>query len=150
LLQNVPRCDSAWTAIRVLEWLATGNVSFGGVQPVSRGVLHCGDAAGFIHPLTGDGMAMAARSGELAAATIGAALRGDLPKHDVAPLYERAWRREFTSRLKWGGAFTARSDIAARLALFDGAIESRAAVRAPSRCVDARLKRIEGEINASA
>lgn len=103
LLQECPALRKRMCgAKRVLEWLATGNVSFGGVKPTSRGVLHCGDAAGFIHPLTGDGMAMAARSGELAAATIGAGLRADLPQQDVAPLYERAWRREFTSRLKWG------------------------------------------------
>jgi len=92
----------------VTPWLATANVSFGRQLPVepgvlrgSPGVLRCGDAAGYIHPLTGDGMAMAARSGELAGAIIGAQLRGGLSAHDAAVLYEAAWRREFAARLQW-------------------------------------------------
>jgi flavin-dependent dehydrogenase len=84
-----------------MEWLATANVSFGKTHPSHDGVLYCGDAAGYIHPLTGDGMAMAARSGELAAAIVSASLRDGLAGKDVAPLYERAWHREFGSRLRW-------------------------------------------------
>jgi flavin-dependent dehydrogenase len=103
LLRQCPalaqRMDGAHQA---MSWLATGNIGFGVTQPVRGDVLFCGDAAGFIHPLTGDGMAMAARSGELAAAVIGAHLRGGLSARDVAPLYARAWRREFASRLRWG------------------------------------------------
>ena len=81
------------------DWLATGNVTFGSAQPMSGGVFNCGDAAGFIHPLTGDGMAMAARSGELCAAVLGAALRGDLTDAQAAELYAAAWHREFDARL---------------------------------------------------
>jgi flavin-dependent dehydrogenase len=47
-------------------------------------------------------MAMAARSGELAAAVVGASLRGGLSPSDVPQLYAAAWRREFAQRLKWG------------------------------------------------
>lgn len=82
-------------------WMATGNVSFEKRAPISDGLLRAGDAAGYIHPLSGDGMAMAVRSGELAAATLGAALRGDLNRADVAPLYEASWHREFGRRLSW-------------------------------------------------
>jgi flavin-dependent dehydrogenase len=63
-----------------MPWLSTANITFGGTQPVQDGVLRCGDAAGFIHPLTGDGMAMAARSGELAAVIIVATLKHGLKK----------------------------------------------------------------------
>ena len=38
-----------------------------------------------------------------AAATLGAALRGDLKRADVAPLYQASWHREFGRRLAWGG-----------------------------------------------
>jgi len=89
-------------ATRAMPWLATANIVFGKFQPQQDGVLFCGDAAGFIHPLTGDGMAMAARSGELAAATIAACLRGGLARADVAPIYQSAWHREFDVRLRWG------------------------------------------------
>ena len=88
-------------ATPVFDWMATGNVSFESLAPTRGDVLRAGDAAGYIHPLTGDGMAMAMRSGELAAATIGASLRGGLKRPDVAPLYEGAWGREFGRRLEW-------------------------------------------------
>lgn len=83
-------------------WMATANVSFEKREPIGDdGILRAGDAAGYIHPLSGDGMAMAVRSGELAAATVGAGLRGDLKRADVAPLYSASWHREFGRRLEW-------------------------------------------------
>ena len=89
-------------ALAEFAWMATANVSFERRAPTSGdGVLRAGDAAGYIHPLSGDGMAMAVRSGELAAATLSAALGGDLKRADVAPLYAAAWHREFGRRLKW-------------------------------------------------
>ena len=83
------------------DWMATANVSFEKREPTSEGLLRAGDAAGTIHPLSGDGMAMAVRSGELVAATLGASLRGDLNRADVAPLYSASWHREFGRRLSW-------------------------------------------------
>ena len=83
-------------------WLATANVSFEQRAPLGDdGILRAGDAAGTIHPLSGDGMAMAIRSGELAAATLDVAVRGDLQRADVAPLYAASWHREFGQRLSW-------------------------------------------------
>jgi len=82
-------------------WLATANVAFGRQEPVGDGILRIGDAAGYIHPFAGDGMSMAARSGELAGAIIGAQLRGGISANDACTLYEAAWRREFASRLSW-------------------------------------------------
>ena len=83
-------------------WLATANVSFEKRAPTDDdGILRAGDAAGYIHPLSGDGMAMAVRSGELAAATLVVGVRGDLKRADVAPLYAASWHREFGRRLSW-------------------------------------------------
>ena len=74
-------------ATRVSAWLATANVQFCAREPVSPdGILRVGDAGGYIHPLAGDGMAMAAREGELAAAILGAHLRGGLNCQNVAEL----------------------------------------------------------------
>ena len=103
LMQQCPALKARLDdATPLMPWLATANVSFGRAQPTrADGVLWCGDAGGYIHPLTGDGMAMAARSGELAASIIASSLRGGLKNEDVAPLYERAWRREFANRLRW-------------------------------------------------
>jgi flavin-dependent dehydrogenase len=88
-----------------MPWLATSNISFGGSTPSAGSALHCGDAAGFIHPLAGDGMAMAARGGELAAAITSAQLRGEISEKVAREIYEKAWRREFSPRLKWSGIF---------------------------------------------
>ncbi len=89
-------------ATPAFAWLATANVSFEQRAPITDdGLLRTGDAAGYIHPLSGDGMAMAVRSGELAAATLGAALDGGLKRADVAPLYAASWQREFGRRLDW-------------------------------------------------
>lgn len=101
LTQSAALSRTFTDAKRVTQWLATANVSFGKQAPAEAGVLRCGDAAGYIHPLTGDGMAMAARSGELAGAIIGTQLRGAISANDAAMLYDAAWRREFTSRLQW-------------------------------------------------
>jgi len=99
-------------ATRICEWQSTGNVSFGRFRPigesgdengapnaVARGALCAGDAAGYIHPLTGDGMAMALRAGELAGA-VARQIRGGLEIEEAARLYRAAWRREFAARLQ--------------------------------------------------
>jgi flavin-dependent dehydrogenase len=83
------------------DWLATGNVSFDRFAPTREGVLRVGDAAGYIHPLSGDGMAMALRSGELAARSVLHALQWNLAPEEAARSYSLMWRREFASRLKW-------------------------------------------------
>ncbi|MDF2439354.1 MAG: hypothetical protein JWN98_338 [Abditibacteriota bacterium] len=115
LLQRMPHLNARLNNARQeFDWMATGNVFFGDITPLRHtaevaglesGVLCCGDAAGFIHPLTGDGMAMAARSGELAAAVLASQLRGELAEQDAQLIYEAAWQREFAARLKWAGVF---------------------------------------------
>lgn len=84
------------------DWLATGNVQFdfANYEKNASAVLQCGDTARFIHPFTGDGMAMALSSGELAGATLAARLK----RGDAADLFAAAWRRRFASRLNWAGA----------------------------------------------
>ncbi len=84
-----------------MSWLATGNIAFSRALPLKDGIFRGGDAAGFIHPLSGDGMAMALRGGELAAATTAAQLRDGLPAEDAAQIYNGAWRRELAPRLGW-------------------------------------------------
>jgi len=86
------------------DWLATGNVSFEHFAPTQNGMLRVGDAAGYIHPLSGDGMAMAMRSGELAARSIQEALKWNYSSGEAAHFYGVMWEREFGRRLKWARA----------------------------------------------
>ncbi|WP_170065479.1 NAD(P)/FAD-dependent oxidoreductase [Abditibacterium utsteinense] len=114
LLAQNPQLRARFTsATRLTPWCSTGNVSFEKFRPVgtskpqnkstqdeiARGILCAGDAAGYIHPLTGDGMAMALRAGELAATCARLQMRG-LDAGEAARLYQAAWEREFTPRLK--------------------------------------------------
>jgi len=116
------------------DWLATGNVSFDRFAPKRDGVLRVGDAAGYIHPLSGDGMAMALRSGELAARSALHALRWGLAPEDAADSYALMWGREFGSRLRWAARlqplFTNAKWTRAAQTAFDFApLLSKAAVR---------------------
>lgn len=64
-------------------------------RKISAGVMLVGDAAAFLDPFTGEGVYMALRSGEMAAAYGGAALtRNDLSENSLQP-YENAWLAEF-------------------------------------------------------
>jgi len=87
------------------EWVASGNVSFERAAPARDGVLRAGDAAGYIHPLTGDGMAMALRSGELAAQMVVRAWQTNASPLKAADDYARAWKSEFGGRLWWASRF---------------------------------------------
>ncbi len=83
------------------RWLSIAQVPFSPKPPVEGEVLMAGDAAGLIAPLAGDGIAMALRGGQLAAAHITAGLRGQ-PPQQLRAAYARAWQREFGSRLRVG------------------------------------------------
>jgi flavin-dependent dehydrogenase len=61
--------------------------------PVSGGVLNAGDAAGFVDPFVGDGIALALRGGNFAACTLFGFLRGESTLKQSLEGYERAYRR---------------------------------------------------------
>jgi geranylgeranyl reductase family protein len=88
----------------------TGPLAFWRRRATSRGVLLAGDAAAFIDPMTGQGVYLALRGGELAAEAAGRALDGDGASSHAFTRYERARRRAFgdaffLSRLLQGVAF---------------------------------------------
>lgn len=83
------------TAERVDEVLATGPFDCPVRGAVADGAVLVGDAAGYYDPFTGQGIYRALRGAELAAQTVGAALRaGDTSAAALMP-YERARRRAF-------------------------------------------------------
>ena len=82
-------------AERVEDVLATGPFDCPVRRAVADGALRVGDAAGYYDPFTGQGIYRALRGAELAAETLGAALRaGDTSAAALTP-YERARRRAF-------------------------------------------------------
>jgi flavin-dependent dehydrogenase len=57
-----------------------------------------GDAAGFLDPLSGEGLHRALVSAEIAAAAIVATIRGPASAADAAAAYDRAMRRRFATK----------------------------------------------------
>jgi menaquinone-9 beta-reductase len=79
------------------DHVSTAPLIFRPRRPVDRTVLHVGDAAGFIDPFVGDGIALALRSGRLAAQSLVPMLKGGSSPDECARAYERAYRSEFES-----------------------------------------------------
>ncbi|MHA1732096.1 MAG: geranylgeranyl reductase family protein [Promethearchaeota archaeon] len=75
----------------------------GPLPEFSKGrVLLAGDAAGFVHPMTGEGILYAIWSGEIAANTIASSLRGGpdyVSLDEVAEVYQRRCMAEFGREL---------------------------------------------------
>jgi len=99
-----PRLE-AWLsqAVQLDEpWLSIAQVPFGPKRAVVNDVLMTGDAAGLITPLAGDGIAMALRGGQMAAAHLLAFLSGSQSAADVCQGYARDWQRRFAGRVRLG------------------------------------------------
>jgi flavin-dependent dehydrogenase len=68
-------------------------------------VVLCGDAAGFINPITGEGIYYAMVSGQLAADVIVGALQKKDTSEEFLSTYQRLWEREFGKDLVFLGRF---------------------------------------------
>ncbi len=79
-------------------------ISFAPKQPVEQHVLMCGDAAGLITPLCGNGMAMALHGAALAAAAAHDFLAEKTSRPAMEAAYAHAWRAQFGARLRVGRA----------------------------------------------
>ena len=83
--------------------LTISQISFETKKPIENHIIMCGDTAGMIHPLCGNGMSMAIRSAQIASDLIIVYLqektttRQELEKH-----YEKQWNAAFKNRLKVG------------------------------------------------
>lgn len=102
--------------------LVISQVNFDPKLAVEAHFLMCGDSAGLIHPLCGNGMAMAIHSAAFCSEFIAAFLDGEITREEMEESYAKAWREVFSARLKFGryasnlfgvGIFT---DLAIRLA----------------------------------
>jgi len=83
--------------------LTIAQISFEPKMAVENHMLMCGDAAGLIHPLCGNGMAMAIHSAKLASE--GVISYFNSPSYSRAVLekrYKREWDTNFAKRLKMG------------------------------------------------
>ena len=83
--------------------LTISQVSFQTKNPVENHIIMCGDTAGMIHPLCGNGMGMAISSAKLASTRILQFLNGEIKTREgLEKQYLRDWNKEFKIRLKAG------------------------------------------------
>ncbi len=88
------------------DYLAISQVSFQQKTKHDEGILFIGDAAGLIHPLCGNGMAMAIHSAKIAADHV-----ADYQIHNdfylLTKNYQAEWKKTFQHRMKVGAALQA-------------------------------------------
>lgn len=77
-------------------------ISFATKTCIENHMLMCGDAAGMIAPLCGNGMAMAIHAGKLAATHTALYFRNNYSRQQLEANYSRAWKEQFAGRLQMG------------------------------------------------
>lgn len=83
--------------------LTISQISFETKNPIENHIIMCGDTAGMIHPLCGNGMSMAIRSAQIASLLIIQFFNGEIKdRQALEKQYLREWNTEFKSRLKTG------------------------------------------------
>ncbi|WP_299047940.1 NAD(P)/FAD-dependent oxidoreductase [uncultured Polaribacter sp.] len=83
--------------------LTISQISFESKKQIENHMIMCGDAAGMIHPLCGNGMSMAIQSAQIASKLILNYLEGTiLTRTQLEKQYIRQWKKEFGWRLKAG------------------------------------------------
>ena len=83
--------------------LSIAEIDFGSKDLTHSTGLYCGDAAHLIHPLCGNGMAMAIHSGHMAASLSSKYLNGQIENIEkLGAVYSRDWSALFSARLRWG------------------------------------------------
>lgn len=83
--------------------LTISQISFETKSPIENHIIMCGDTAGMIHPLCGNGMGMAIRSSQLASQLIIDYLQEKIKtRSDLENQYTKQWYKTFKWRLRAG------------------------------------------------
>ncbi|MBC7424603.1 MAG: pyridine nucleotide-disulfide oxidoreductase, partial [Ferruginibacter sp.] len=82
--------------------ITISQISFSKKTQVQNHVLLCGDAAGMITPLCGNGMSIALHSSKLAAITINQFLQNKITREGMEAKYTNDWKLVFEKRLRAG------------------------------------------------
>ncbi|HEA30494.1 MAG TPA: NAD(P)/FAD-dependent oxidoreductase [Leeuwenhoekiella sp.] len=82
--------------------LTISQISFDSKERVVNRVLMCGDSASLIHPLCGNGMAMAIVGARILSECVIFHLKHGTTRDQLEASYSREWAKQFRSRLEWG------------------------------------------------
>lgn len=82
--------------------ITISQISFEQKEPTEKSLIMIGDTAGLIHPLCGNGMAMAIHSAKIASHYITQYLNNYITRDQMLIEYSKEWRKTFSSRLRHG------------------------------------------------
>ena len=83
--------------------LTISQISFQKKQPIKEHIFMVGDSAGLIHPLCGNGMAMAIHSAKLVSDLLSEAIKQHtVDRQTLEKKYKAAWQQTFANRLATG------------------------------------------------
>ena len=83
--------------------LTISQISFATKKPVENHMLMCGDSAGMIHPLCGNGMSMAINASQIASKLVVKYLDGEITSRNLLEQeYRQQWNKTFKNRLTIG------------------------------------------------
>lgn len=82
--------------------LTISQISFEDKPKVENHILMLGDSAGLIHPLCGNGMAMAIHSAKIASELVADFLNNKISRTHLEVNYTSLWNKTFKSRLRFG------------------------------------------------
>lgn len=82
--------------------ISISQISFDKKEAVYDHILMCGDSAGLIHPLCGNGMAMAIISAKIASEVLLESIEGKWSREKMEQSYAKRWKKEFSRRLWFG------------------------------------------------
>ncbi|MGA9213086.1 NAD(P)/FAD-dependent oxidoreductase [Kaistella sp.] len=82
--------------------LTISQICFEKKENVENHILMMGDTAGLIHPLCGNGMAMAIHSAKLASEETIEFLNGKISRSEMESNYTKKWNKNFKQRLQFG------------------------------------------------
>lgn len=82
--------------------LTIAQVNFAPRKIVENHIIRCGDAAGLITPLCGNGMSMALHSSKMAFGFIENYLEHKISRPQMESAYTKAWNNKFSNRMKSG------------------------------------------------
>ncbi|MEM7374576.1 MAG: NAD(P)/FAD-dependent oxidoreductase [Bacteroidota bacterium] len=104
LVTTNPRLSPVFEQIRMqkVKPIVISNISFQPKQLIVDHALMCGDAAGMIAPVSGNGMAMAIHSAKLVSESIFTYFQDQCSREEMERLYQQKWQQLFGSRLFWG------------------------------------------------
>jgi menaquinone-9 beta-reductase len=82
--------------------LTISQISFEDKPKIENHMLMIGDAAGLIHPLCGNGMAMAIHSAKISSELVTDFLQNKISRTDLELEYDAIWNKTFQKRIKFG------------------------------------------------